>query len=95
MAVPRGVMLHIFIFIIYSSYNIYISLPIIGRQLLTLTSVTCYKRDRFLNLLRVGLIPLFSGKIDRWIKARDASRVDTVDARTTRSPINARALKST
>ena len=49
----------------------------------------------FLNLLLVGLNPLISCKINRWIEARDPSCVDSVDARTTASLITARALKAT
>ena len=52
----------------------------------------------FTNIFRVGLSPtqflLFQATWrhhKRWIKMRDASRVDTVDARTTGSPIMARA----
>ena len=40
-----------------------------------------------LTLLRVGLNPLISGKTNRWIEARDASCVDSVDAKTTAASI--------
>ena len=40
-----------------------------------------------LTLLRVGLNPLISCKTNRWIEARDASHVDSVDAKTTAASI--------
>ena len=49
---------YLYLIVLIYGYSTY-SLPIIERELLTLTSVTCYKRDRFLNLLHVRLIPLF------------------------------------
>ena len=85
----------IFIFIIYMFYNIYIGVPIIGRQIInSLIRRPLYTRE-FPFIFTVWTNSLISSKIYRWIKARDASRADTVDAKTTGSPINTRALKFT
>ena len=91
-AAPRGPMrrlrgVHLFIFILHILYRKGIQ-PSIYRK-----GFQPFKPSRiiypliFLNLLRVGLKPLISGKIDHWIEARDASRVDSVNQKSTTASI--------
>ena len=78
---------HIFIFILHILYRKGIQ-PSVYRK-----GIQPFKPSRiiypliFLNVLRVRLKPFISGKINRWIEARDASRVDTVNQKSTTSSI--------
>ena len=85
---PRGAYAAtVYIYILFILYSRGIQ-PSVYRK-----SIHPFKPSRFiyllisLNLLRVGLNPLISGKTNRWIEARDASRVDSVDAKTTAASI--------
>ena len=84
-----------YLYLSYIGFIKYIGVPIIGRQIInSLIRRPLYTRE-FPFIFTVWTNSLISSKIYRWIKARDASRADTVDARTTGSPINTRALKFT
>ena len=96
---PRGV--YIYLYILYSLYNSN-SAFCISKGYSTPHYASHFKPTRFFYFHRVGLcspfILLFQATWrhhKRWIKARDASRVNMVDARTTASPITAGALKAT
>ena len=90
-AAPTWRDIYIYLLIWFMIY----SLPLIGRELLPPITAAPYKPVGFPKFTLCGTNLLISCKIDRWIKARDASCVDTVDTRTTGSTINARALKFT
>ena len=91
-AAPRGPMrrlrgVHLFIFILHILYTNGIQ-PSVYRK-----GIQPFKPSRImyplilLKLLHVGLKPFLSGKIDCWIEARDASRVNTVNQKSTTASI--------
>ena len=81
----RGV--HIFISILHIVYRKGIQPSIYRKGIQPFKPSRIIYRLIFLNLLRVGLKPFISGKIDRGIEARDASRVDTVNQKSTTTSI--------
>ena len=92
MAAPRGPTRHlrgvsIYIYILDILYSMGFQPSVYRKGFQTLITAAPYKHVSFSKLLRVGLKPLISGKIDRWIEVRDASHVDMVNEKSTTTSI--------
>ena len=85
---PRGAYAaYVYLYILHIPYIMGIQPSVYRKGFQTLITAAPYKCVGFPKLLRVGLKPLISGKIDRWIEARDASRVDMVNQKSTTASI--------